>query len=297
MQKRVFLIIVVVSLCSAIAAANEPKYILYTQRIRDSPQTIEPEAESLVRSSFYALDPIIVSIPRWLGNSSTVEHSTVVAAKLDQETCNVITVDLEGITNESDIIESVGNLIVLFNRQFDVSLEQLSLVGFAEGAHLAGGVGEKVKTDLGQQLTKITALDPTAENGELLQHKLSAQDAEFVEVIHTNSGGAGTWEELGHVDYYPNGGDSQPGCDITTGIANACSHERALHLLNEMWSPSNDFVSARCGSVLTLSAENCRWSSLRMGEADVSTSASGIYFLETHSSTPYSRGAYYIGFL
>ena len=47
--------------------------------------------------------------------------------------------------------------------------------------------------------------------------KLDATDADFVDVIHTNAdrflvGGLGSYEKSGHADFYPNGGQWQPGC-------------------------------------------------------------------------------------
>ncbi|KAH8286434.1 hypothetical protein KR054_008906, partial [Drosophila jambulina] len=264
-------------------------FLLHTRRIRDSPQWVEPEVEALVRSSFYAADPIVVSLPRWQGNSSSPELSAVVSARLDQQASNVISVDLENVTDEAEIVQSVASLVSIFNINFDVPLERILLVGFAEGAHLAGGVAAKVHRDLGRQVPHLTALDPSS--GDTLEHGLSASDAEFVEVVHTSAGKMGTWDRLGYVDYFPNGGESQPGCS-----SDSCSHERAFALLPEMWSSDNEFVSALCGSVETMSAESCRWSTLKMGQK-AKRQPAGIYFLETHQSAPYARGAYYISFL
>nr|XP_016999362.2 pancreatic lipase-related protein 3 [Drosophila takahashii] len=274
------------------AVCGETKFLLNTRRVQENPQQIEAEVEALVRSSFYAADPTVLSIPRWLGDSSSPEISAVVSARLQQQDSNIISVDLSQATNETEIIDSVSSLVILLNRNFDVPLDRILLVGFAEGAHLAGGVAARVQQDLGSQLPQITALDPSP--GEDLEHKLSPSDAEFVEVVHTNAGGEGTWEQLGHVDYYPNGGQNQPGCST-----NSCSHERSFELLAEIWSPENDFVSARCGSVETLGASSCRWSTHKMGQnrEEDELPASGIYFLETRQSSPFSRGAYYIGFL
>uniref|UniRef100_A0A915L6G1 Lipase domain-containing protein n=1 Tax=Romanomermis culicivorax TaxID=13658 RepID=A0A915L6G1_ROMCU len=47
--------------------------------------------------------------------------------------------------------------------------------------------------------------------------RLDPSDAKFVQVVHTNgesflNGGLGTPERMGHVDFYPNGGQTQPGC-------------------------------------------------------------------------------------
>ena len=48
--------------------------------------------------------------------------------------------------------------------------------------------------------------------------RLDAGDAQFVDVIHTNAdhilyGGLGAYHPMGHVDFYPNGGKGQNGCD------------------------------------------------------------------------------------
>jgi hypothetical protein len=47
--------------------------------------------------------------------------------------------------------------------------------------------------------------------------RLDTTDAEFVDIIHTNGGTLihdqqGFLSPIGHVDFYPNGGQFQPGC-------------------------------------------------------------------------------------
>lgn len=64
-----------------------------------------------------------------------------------------------------------------------------------------------------------TGLDPA---GPLFESqdprvRLDATDANFVDVIHSNGeqlilGGLGSWQPMGDVDYYPNGGKVQSGC-------------------------------------------------------------------------------------
>jgi hypothetical protein len=41
---------------------------------------------------------------------------------------------------------------------------------------------------------------------------LDSSDAHFVDIVHTNGGLQGDIEEIGDVDFYMNGGISQPGC-------------------------------------------------------------------------------------
>ena len=51
---------------------------------------------------------------------------------------------------------------------------------------------------------------------------LDITDADFVDIIHTNGGNdddhMAIFETIGHVDFYPNGGQDQPGCDISNII-------------------------------------------------------------------------------
>ena len=74
-------------------------------------------------------------------------------------------------------------------------------------------------TSLWFQFLLILGLDPA---GPLFEGydpgvRLDKTDADYVDVIHSNGdslivGGFGTWEPLGHVDFYPNGGRAQRGC-------------------------------------------------------------------------------------
>jgi hypothetical protein len=67
----------------------------------------------------------------------------------------------------------------------------------------------------------LAGLDPasfTFERAGLdVDKRLDLTDAEFVDVIHTDgsvmwSDGFGLLAPVGHVDFYPNGGQDQPGC-------------------------------------------------------------------------------------
>lgn len=49
--------------------------------------------------------------------------------------------------------------------------------------------------------------------------KLDKSDAKFVDVIHTNAGVFGKIEPSGHVDFYINGGQTQPACEQHKSIS------------------------------------------------------------------------------
>lgn len=67
--------------------------------------------------------------------------------------------------------------------------------------------------------------DPNVIEGAL--KSLSADDASFVDVIHTNAGQLGVGQRIGHIDFYAGGnGITQDGCSNNI----ACSHTQAPKL-------------------------------------------------------------------
>jgi pancreatic triacylglycerol lipase len=100
-------------------------------------------------------------------------------------------------------------------------------------AHIVGHAGKNVR--LGR-INSIVGLDPA---GPLFSvrnaaGRLDAGDANYVECIHTNGptlilAGAGIGAPIGHADFFPNGGTSQPGC-----LTNTCSHLRAVSFYGDI---------------------------------------------------------------
>lgn len=76
------------------------------------------------------------------------------------------------------------------------------------------------------QVARVTGLDaayPLYMNTGRDGH-LTAADAMFVDVIHTDGGRLGFPNPLGHVDFYPNGGRPiQPGCNLQSIIRRSLS--------------------------------------------------------------------------
>ncbi|XP_016838373.1 pancreatic lipase-related protein 2 [Nasonia vitripennis] len=128
------------------------------------------------------------------------------------------------------------------NKKTPIQWPYLHLIGHSLGAHIVGQVAKKLKPHV--HVDRVTALDPAKpffiEGAEGADLKLDKSCAQFVDVIHTNSHPRddtfGLYEPLGHIDFYPNGGDQQW----------LCSNDREGRTL------SKDSVFIKCFSHLFL---------------------------------------------
>ncbi|XP_013111488.2 pancreatic lipase-related protein 3 [Stomoxys calcitrans] len=284
------------------------KFYVYTRQNRDVPQSLEANVESVVRNVIDTTKPTTLFIPHMQSDFGSDECNVIKDAKLQLEDGNVIVVDYsESITNSGDfesivslmphIAEAIGELVMLLKHNFDFSLEHLHVVGFSLGGHISGITAQYLHQSLGERIPRITALDPagiyfTANTPS--DQRLSSDDAEFVEVVHTNAGQQGFLSTCGHVDYYPNGGTLQPGCDEKDM---ACSHERAYQLIPEMWLPleNHELLILKCPSLDYLGMDYCRWLSNKMGDLQ-QRPKDGVYYVETNSVKPYGKGAFLVEF-
>nr|XP_054927968.1 hepatic triacylglycerol lipase-like [Dermacentor andersoni] len=101
--------------------------------------------------------------------------------------------------------------------------KNIHLIGFSLGAHAAGFCARHFHNATRKKVGRITGLDPAGPLFENTIVALSRKDAEFVDVIHTDSGilaelKLGIKAPIGHVDFYPNGGHDQPGCEGPTYV-------------------------------------------------------------------------------
>ncbi|KAJ8278145.1 hypothetical protein GJAV_G00084360 [Gymnothorax javanicus] len=153
------------------------------------------------------------------------------------------------------------------------TLASIHLIGVSLGAHVAGFVGAM----LGGKIGRITALDPAGPlfSGTPPDKRLDPTDAQFVDVLHTDTDALGYRGALGHIDFYANGGADQPGCPKTIFSGNdipsqviavfthtgksyfVCDHQRSVFLylcsLNKTCnitaypcSSYHDFLDGRC---------------------------------------------------
>lgn len=162
----------------------------------------------------------------------------------------------------------------------------IHLVGHSLGSHISGFAGKTFTELTGLRVGRITGLDPAGPcfSNLLPELRLKDSDADFVDVIHTDSGVYGMKDPIGHVDFYVNGGSQQPNCLFQT-----CSHGRAVLYFAESVVNQNAFLSIKCND----------WDSFRIGRCDsdikvmgygCTPETRGIYFLRTGEDPPYGLG-------
>ncbi|KAK3864249.1 hypothetical protein Pcinc_030039 [Petrolisthes cinctipes] len=172
---------------------------------------------------------------------------------------------LEGIGDE---YLKVAHFINWLKEHTGLSPSNVHIIGHSLGSHVAGYAGERV-TGLG----RITGLDPADPFFQFMPPavRLDPTDANFVDVIHTDagqfslSGGYGLLQPVGHVDFYPNGGKQQAGCEqsptpplfallsdsnILRGVEDSlgCNHMRAVTLFRDSITSTCPYLAFKCPS-------------------------------------------------
>ncbi|CAG5091321.1 Oidioi.mRNA.OKI2018_I69.PAR.g12968.t1.cds [Oikopleura dioica] len=127
--------------------------------------------------------------------------------------------------------------------------ENFYCAGHSLGAHVCAFAGKWTQEEFGFTIARITGLDAAGPLFEKVEApaRLDHTDARFVDLMHTNGaqvshGLCGLNEPFGHADFYPNGGNHQPGCGFFDLY---CSHMRAVDLwIHSIKMPSCVFVTA-----------------------------------------------------
>ncbi|XP_026752843.3 pancreatic lipase-related protein 3-like isoform X2 [Galleria mellonella] len=164
---------------------------------------------------------------------------------------------------------------------------KITLIGHSLGAHIAGITGQKVYQTTKKKVARIAALDPAGPcfGNASSVNRLNKEDAEYVDVIHTNAGILGLIEPVGHKDFYANGGKSQPGCLLST-----CDHTRAWQLFAESLNATNNFPARKCENWTAFKEGLCTKNEVAFMGINSKSGKPGLYFLNTASSSPYGLG-------
>ncbi|KAL7287238.1 hypothetical protein TKK_0018370 [Trichogramma kaykai] len=197
-----------------------------------------PELGAFNSSSF---DPTRKTVIIIHGYKSAGSVSWVIGMKehlLAVKKRNVIIVDwsdsshLKNYVNAARNLEIVARRILHFLYLLKAKLKgqpgkhrwnQLHFVGHSLGAQMSGITAHLLKSHNYFTVKRITGLDPAQPcfKGVHLSLRLDKEDAEFVDVIHTQTGKRvagveplGLRERAGHVDFYVNSGVNQLACKV-----------------------------------------------------------------------------------
>lgn len=147
----------------------------------------------------------------------------LVNAYLSRYDCNVITVEYVNISNTQYSqaycnaqkgAKMMTDFFCKVHNEGYFDLGKVHMVGFSLGAQIIGLIGQGVQQKCNQKVDRLTGLDPAGPiyQNQDISMRLDKSDAKFVDVIHSNMGMFGYYGSMGHVDFFPNCGTSQPGC-------------------------------------------------------------------------------------
>ncbi|XP_017587008.1 lipase member I isoform X2 [Corvus cornix cornix] len=169
------------------------------------------------------------SPPAWLGDMKKL--------LLSSEDINLIIVDWNrGATTVNYItaVENCRKVAEILKNYVDqmlvdgASLDSVYMIGVSLGAHIAGFVGQKYNGKLG----RITGLDPAGPSftGEPPEQRLDPTDAQFVDVIHSDTDG---------LHYFK------------------CDHQRSVFLFLSSLKTKCDIITYPCDSYLDYKRGKC----------------------------------------
>ncbi|OWK05944.1 PLA1A, partial [Cervus elaphus hippelaphus] len=235
------------------------QFLLFTPSDPSCGQLVE-ESSDIQNSGFNATlgTKLVIHGFRALGTKpSWIDR--FIGALLRAADANVIAVDwVYGST--AAYFSAVENVIKLgleisrFLRKLlalGVSESSIHIIGISLGAHVGGMVGHFYNGQLG----RITGLDPAGPEytRASLEERLDPGDALFVEAIHTDTDNLGIRIPVGHVDYFINGGQDQPGCYSYL----ICDHMRAVHLYISALENSCPLMAFPCTNYKDFLAGQC----------------------------------------
>ena len=300
----------------------------------------------------FSEDKTVFIIHGWRDNTEGwIEQAAGELLRLEgDEAVNVVAVDWRDGAGVLDYPQAASNT-QLVGRQIAIFVlaNQLSNVhssGHSLGCQIAGYAGKYTNQLIASKdesetrihpIARITAMDPAGPMFELpswvgvddkAKIHVTSNDAGFVDVIHTTGGsligdqGLGMETAVGHADFYPNGGQSQPGCRMGTDEAEAdlpraeeifekfsedisgdqggdfgllpnpgCSHSKA----HQYWISSisrNCFQAWNCDSYDSFANGDCEkgiFNSNRMGYRSTKPRIPTSYFLETLPIKPFCK--------
>ncbi|GAB6018373.1 hypothetical protein CHUAL_000090 [Chamberlinius hualienensis] len=260
------------------------KMALNTRNNPNLSQLLTPNDVSNINSTHFNLTiPTKVIVHGFLESGSTSWCSKMKDELLIYDNYNVIIVDwligalppyTQAVANARLIGAIIAKFFQLLQKSYSYKPENIHIVGHSLGAHVAGYVGQRL-----HRLGRISGLDPAGPYFENTDEavRLDPGDAEFVDIIHTDGASLlnrafGMVNTAGHLDFYPNGGAKQPGCEESVADALeredmnlyrgfrhwvSCRHVRAHEYFTESINSHCRFEAYECDTYSNFLAGRC----------------------------------------
>lgn len=286
------------------------KFLLFSQRNKDKPVYLHyaPNTTRQASALFDIPKYLVVVVHGFYGDSQLPWVRAMRDAFLESAKVNVILVDWAPGSTFPFYMAAAANA-ALVGRQISVLLQELisqhpwalnakrvHLVGFSLGAHVAGFCGRHFFNATGSKIGRITALDAAAPLFQGYDQQISKDDASYVDAVHTTAGTnvlagqLGVDLPFGDVNFYPNGGRSQPGCGFFDIF---CHHRRAVQYFIESVQGKRRclFKSHPCNGVDAFLGSKCNITGLNgeMGYYSPIARGRGQQFLWTNGHNPFCK--------
>ena len=193
------------------------------------------------------------------------DHLSIFGYETPLQLGGVIANYAQAASNARVVGLEIAYLVNWLTESYGLDPADVHLIGYSIGAQIAGYAGELIPG-----MGRITGLDPAGPyfSGMPTCVRLDHTDALFVDNYHTDGStnflfGFGTEQPMGTIDFYPNGGQLQPGCDpgnILMGIITpgnlredirdiaTCSHNRAVELFMDSCNNPCSYLAFECPS-------------------------------------------------
>ncbi|XP_054772596.2 pancreatic triacylglycerol lipase-like [Lytechinus pictus] len=276
----------------------------------DVGESIERSSSTISTSTFDARRRTKILIHGWKGSMKGYRWIHMKNALLLREDVNVIMVDWSlgarrryptSRANSRVVGRMVAKLIEALIVHGGALYADIHIIGHSLGAHIGGYAGATTSKRIG----RISGLDPAGPGfgGKRVRNfcRLDKSDARFVDVIHTDGeliamGGLGLMDELGHQDFYPNGGTDMPNCYFSI----LCDHMKAIDYYTESISNKTScrFRPTTCAPKWDdykndRRTRDCSDSDMDcpdMGYTASPDDVEGVFYLKTNKYSPFCRG-------
>ncbi|XP_077277104.1 pancreatic triacylglycerol lipase-like [Temnothorax americanus] len=267
-------------------SAKKTTFYLYT---RNNPligqQLFIDDLDSVKKSFWNPGHPTRLVTHGWIGNCEGAACTQIRDAYLNVSDYNVIMIDWreaakhlywKSARSVPFVSQRVAFLIDFLENNAGLDPDRTTVIGYSLGAHVASLSARFATSEIGE----VVALDPAglAFESKGPGKRVDKSDAVLVQVIHTCTKILSIKSAIGTSDFYPNGGEEQPGCGPIRGTGDSeainCAHSRAfLYYVESIANPTG----FRAGNVF-------------MGGPSLDPNAHGKYVLQTASKSPFALG-------